>query len=145
MYRLAFRVFSDHAAMVVNHSVTAGTSVGVRWYELRQPTGGTVFALPAGTFRTGSGLSLDGQCAMDGAGISLSPTANRAAASIRRSPSPAAPRHDCWHDEPGNGSPQERGTDHFRVGATTRRCVSTERRYALSGIPTSTTAGTASS
>src|SRR6516162_4950883 len=36
MYRLAYRVFIDHVAMVVNHSVTAGSSVGVRWYELRQ-------------------------------------------------------------------------------------------------------------
>jgi hypothetical protein len=37
MYRLAFRNFGDHEALVVNHSVTAGTSVGVRWYELRAP------------------------------------------------------------------------------------------------------------
>ncbi|TLY66965.1 MAG: hypothetical protein E6K47_12410, partial [Gammaproteobacteria bacterium] len=35
MYRLAYRNFSDHEALVVNHSVTAGSSVGVRWYELR--------------------------------------------------------------------------------------------------------------
>ena len=35
MYRLAYRNFGDHEALVVNHSVTAGTSIGVRWYELR--------------------------------------------------------------------------------------------------------------
>jgi fibronectin type 3 domain-containing protein len=35
MYRLAFRQFADHHSVVVNHSVTAGSSVGVRWYELR--------------------------------------------------------------------------------------------------------------
>src|SRR5207244_116474 len=35
MYRLAYRNFGDHESWVVNHSVTAGTSVGVRWYELR--------------------------------------------------------------------------------------------------------------
>src|SRR5205807_600579 len=35
MYRLAYRNFGDHEALVVNHAVTAGTSVGVRWYELR--------------------------------------------------------------------------------------------------------------
>src|SRR4029077_13301324 len=35
MYRLAYRNFGDHQALVVNHSVTAGTSAGIRWYELR--------------------------------------------------------------------------------------------------------------
>ena len=37
MYRLAYRNFGDHESLVVNHSVTAGSSVGVRWYELRIP------------------------------------------------------------------------------------------------------------
>lgn len=38
MYRLAYRNFGDHEALVVNHSVTAsGGQVGVRWYELRNP------------------------------------------------------------------------------------------------------------
>jgi hypothetical protein len=37
MYRLAYRNFGDHEALVVNHSVTAGSSVGVRWYEIRSP------------------------------------------------------------------------------------------------------------
>src|SRR5437868_8764097 len=32
MYRLAYRNFGDHEALVVNHSVTAGSSVGIRWY-----------------------------------------------------------------------------------------------------------------
>jgi hypothetical protein len=35
MYRLAYRNFGDHESLVVNHAVTAGTSVGTRWYELR--------------------------------------------------------------------------------------------------------------
>ena len=39
MYRLAYRNFGDHESLVVNHSVTAGTSVGVRWYEIRNPNG----------------------------------------------------------------------------------------------------------
>lgn len=38
MYRLAYRNFGDHASLVVNHSVTNGSSVGVRWYELRNPS-----------------------------------------------------------------------------------------------------------
>jgi len=40
MYRLAYRNFGDHDALVVNHSVAAGSSVGVRWYELRSPLTG---------------------------------------------------------------------------------------------------------
>ena len=41
MFRLAYRNFGDHEALVVNHSVTAGSSTGVRWYELR-PSGGSL-------------------------------------------------------------------------------------------------------
>ncbi|HEX4824152.1 MAG TPA: FG-GAP-like repeat-containing protein [Candidatus Polarisedimenticolaceae bacterium] len=41
MYRLAYRNFGDHDALVVNHTVeTPGTPVsttGVRWYEIRSP------------------------------------------------------------------------------------------------------------
>ena len=68
MYRLAFRVFSDHAAMVVNHSVTAGTSVGVRWYELRQPIGGIFSLYQQGTFAPDSAYRWMGSAAMDGGG-----------------------------------------------------------------------------
>src|SRR5207245_9632963 len=39
MYRLAYRNFGDHEALVVNRSIAAGSSVGIRWYELR--TGGS--------------------------------------------------------------------------------------------------------
>ena len=40
MYRLQFRNFNDHWAMVCNHSVNAGSGIaGVRWYELRKTTG----------------------------------------------------------------------------------------------------------
>jgi hypothetical protein len=35
MFRLAYRNFGTYEAMVVSHSVTAGTSTGIRWYELR--------------------------------------------------------------------------------------------------------------
>src|SRR3989442_1356562 len=35
MYRLAYRNFGDHEALVINRSVVAGSSVGIRWYELR--------------------------------------------------------------------------------------------------------------
>ena len=39
MYRLAYRNFGDHESLVVNHSVNAGDAVGIRWYELRDPSG----------------------------------------------------------------------------------------------------------
>src|SRR2546425_5347821 len=47
MYRLAYRNFADHEALVVNHSVAVGSNrhnriTSVRWYELRNPTGGTI-------------------------------------------------------------------------------------------------------
>lgn len=44
MYRLAYRQFSDHASMVVNHTIEGPMpkqSPSVRWYELRFPTGST--------------------------------------------------------------------------------------------------------
>jgi len=36
--------------MVVNHSVAAGSSVGVRWYELRQVSGGGFGVFQQGTY-----------------------------------------------------------------------------------------------
>src|SRR5215203_295007 len=41
MYRLSYRNFGTHEAMVINHSVTSGTGAGIRWYELRNATGQT--------------------------------------------------------------------------------------------------------
>ena len=40
MYRLAYRNFvgpGGHESLVMNHSVTAGSSAGLRWYEIRNP------------------------------------------------------------------------------------------------------------
>src|SRR6266849_126293 len=34
MYRLAYRNFGSHESLVVNHSVSAGSGGGVRWYEI---------------------------------------------------------------------------------------------------------------
>jgi hypothetical protein len=49
MYRLSYRNFGTFASLLVSHSVTAGSSVGVRWYELRDTgSGPTVFQ--QGTF-----------------------------------------------------------------------------------------------
>ncbi|HEY3127805.1 MAG TPA: PKD domain-containing protein [Candidatus Limnocylindria bacterium] len=67
MYRLAYRNFGDHESLVVNHSVAAGTSTGVRWYELRNPrTGPTIYQ--QGTFAPDSAYRWMGSIAMDHVG-----------------------------------------------------------------------------
>ena len=70
MYRLAYRVLGGSGGtptMVVNHSVTAGSSVGVRWYELQNSGGGFAVA-QQGTFAPDSAYRWMGSAAMDGAG-----------------------------------------------------------------------------
>lgn len=67
MYRLAYRNFGDHESLVVNHSITAGSSVGVRWYELRDPNG-SVNLFQSGTFAPDSNFRWMGSIAMDKAG-----------------------------------------------------------------------------
>jgi hypothetical protein len=37
MYRLAYRNFGDHQAVVLNQTVKAGSVLGIRWYEIRNP------------------------------------------------------------------------------------------------------------
>jgi hypothetical protein len=68
MYRLAYRKFSDHEAMVVNHSVTVGSSVGVRWYELDAVPGGAFGVSQQGTFAPDAAYRWMGSIAMDQAG-----------------------------------------------------------------------------
>ena len=49
MWRLVYRNFGDHTTLLATHSIVAGTSGGVRWYEIRNPeTSPTVFQ--SGTF-----------------------------------------------------------------------------------------------
>jgi hypothetical protein len=68
MYRLAYRNFGDHDALVVNQSVAAGSSVGVRWYELRSPLNGAFTLFQQGTFAPDSIYRWMGSAAMDQAG-----------------------------------------------------------------------------
>jgi len=64
MFRLAYRNFGDHESLVTNHSVTAGTSVGVRWYEIRSP-GTTPTIFQQGTYAPDSNFRWMGSIAMD--------------------------------------------------------------------------------
>ena len=67
MYRLAYRNFGDHESLVVNHSVIAGSSVGVRWYELRAAAG-ALSIFQQGTYAPDSNYRWMGSIAMDAAG-----------------------------------------------------------------------------
>ena len=83
MYRLAYRNFGDHESLVVNHSVTAGTSVGIRWYELRNPSG-TPTVYQQSTYAPDASYRWMGSMAMDhsgdiGLGYSVSSSSMRPA------------------------------------------------------------------
>ncbi len=67
MYRLAYRNFGDHESLVVTHSVTAGTSSGVRWYEIRTPNT-TPSVYQQGTYAPDAAYRWMGSVAQDGSG-----------------------------------------------------------------------------
>jgi hypothetical protein len=70
MYRLAYRNFGDHEALVVNHSVANGSSVAPRWYEIRTPNN-TPTIFQQGTYAPNSTFRWMGSMAMDKAGDML--------------------------------------------------------------------------
>jgi hypothetical protein len=64
MYRLSYRNFGGYASLLVNHSVAAGSSIGIRWYELRDSgTGPTVYQ--QGTYAPDSNYRWMGSIAQD--------------------------------------------------------------------------------
>lgn len=69
MYRLQYRNFGDHQAMVVNHTVDVNGAdrAGIRWYELRS-TGGAWSIYQQGTFSPDSTHRWMGSMAMNGRG-----------------------------------------------------------------------------
>src|SRR5437764_2792487 len=64
MYRLAYRNFGTHESLLVDHSVVAGSSVGVRWYELRSPNA-TPTVYQQGTYAPDGAYRWMGSAAMD--------------------------------------------------------------------------------
>jgi hypothetical protein len=72
MYRMAYRNFGDHEALVTNHSVTGSssrrrsTATAIRWYEVRSPLTPTVFQ--QGTFSPNSTSRWMASAAMDKVG-----------------------------------------------------------------------------
>jgi len=66
MFRLAYRNFSDHQTWLVSHSVTAGSSVGMRWYEFHAPETSTSLSVyQQGTYAPDSSYRWMGSIAMD--------------------------------------------------------------------------------
>jgi hypothetical protein len=73
MYRLSYRNFGTHEAMVINHAVATGGVSGIRWYELRNAPGQTITsATPVlrqqGTFAPDANWRWMGSAALDKTG-----------------------------------------------------------------------------
>jgi hypothetical protein len=64
LHRLAYRNFGDHESLVITHSIAAGASVGVRWYEIRSP-GATPVVYQQATFAPDGKYRWLGSAAMD--------------------------------------------------------------------------------
>jgi len=67
MFRAQFRNFRDWQSLVVNHTVDAGTSTAIRWYELRRTTGNW-YVHQQSTYAPDSSFRWMGSLAMDEAG-----------------------------------------------------------------------------
>lgn len=65
MFRLAYRNFGDHEAIVGNYSVSSGGVAGIRWFELRNVTNGPVTVFQQSTFQPDSTWRWMGSAAMD--------------------------------------------------------------------------------
>ena len=76
MFRVAYRNFGNREVLVANHTVSAGSSSGIRWYEVQDP-GGEPFIHQQGTYAPDANWRWMGSIAMDrvggiGLGFSLS-------------------------------------------------------------------------
>ena len=67
MYRFAYRNFGTYESLVVDHAVTVGSTVGMRWYELRSPNA-TPTVYQSGTYSPDSTYRWMGSIAEDASG-----------------------------------------------------------------------------
>jgi cell division septation protein DedD len=65
MFRLAYRNFGDHEAVVSNYSVSSGGVAAVRWFELRNVTAGPVTVFQQSTYQPDTTWRWMGSAAMD--------------------------------------------------------------------------------
>ena len=68
MFRLAYRNFGDHEALVGNFTVSVSGIAGVRWFELRGVSNGPESVFQEGTYSPDSTNRWLGSAAMNGAG-----------------------------------------------------------------------------
>jgi Fibronectin type III domain len=68
MFRLAYRNFGDHEAVVTNYTVSSGSVAGIRWIELRNVTSGPVTVFQQSTYQPDTTWRWMGSAAMDGSG-----------------------------------------------------------------------------
>jgi hypothetical protein len=68
MFRLAYRNFGDHEAVVTNYTVSSGGVAGIRWIELRNVTNGPVTVFQQSTYQPDTIWRWMGSAAMDGSG-----------------------------------------------------------------------------
>jgi len=68
LYRLAYRNFGSYESLLVTHGVNAGRSVGVRWYEIRNPEGNPPTVYQQGTYAPDSNFRWMPSIAQDNAG-----------------------------------------------------------------------------
>ena len=89
MFRLAYRKFAGHEALVATHSVkTSLAASGVRWYEIRNPNTSPI-VFQRGTVTAGSTSLWMGSIGMDKVGNIALGFSEPAAACIRPSLTPA--------------------------------------------------------
>ena len=65
MFRLAYRNFGTHEAVVGNYTVSSGSVAGIRWFELRNVTNGPVTVAQESTYQPDSTWRWMGSAAMD--------------------------------------------------------------------------------
>ena len=65
MFRLAYRNFGDHEAVVGNYSVSSGGVSGIRWFELRNVTNGPVTKFQESTYQPDTTWRWMGSAGMD--------------------------------------------------------------------------------
>jgi hypothetical protein len=65
MFRLAYRNFGDHEALVGNYTVSSSSVAGIRWFELRNVTAGPVTVFQQSTYQPDTTWRWMGSAAMD--------------------------------------------------------------------------------
>src|SRR5947207_7781058 len=65
MFRLTYRNFGDHESVVGNYTVSANSVAGLRWFELRNVTGGPISVFQESTYQPDATWRWMGSAAMD--------------------------------------------------------------------------------